>query len=101
MLDELGGHDVPVAPVPQEYLRRPLYAALQIREPDWESPRAHERFNQEASLDRSDASSSAGWTGGRWPPSSAIESRGLPRLITVVVTSKNVEQSLARRWRPR
>ena len=32
LLDELGGHDVPVLPVPQAYLERPLIDALQIQE---------------------------------------------------------------------
>ena len=95
LLDELGGHDVPVAPVPQEYLRRPLYAALQIREPDWESPRAHERFNQGGEFGSQRCVVFSGLDRGEMATVvSAIESRGLPRLITVVVTSKNVEQSL-------
>ena len=95
LLDELGGHDVPVAPIPQEYLRRPLYAALQIREPDWESPRAHERFNQGGEFGSQRCVVFSGLDRGEMATVvSAIESRGLPRLITVVVTSENVEQSL-------
>lgn len=95
LLDELGGHDVPVAPIPQEYLRRPLYAALQIREPDWESPRVHERFNQGGEFGSQRCVVFSGLDRGEMATVvSAIESRGLPRLITVVVTSENVELSL-------
>ena len=36
LLDELGGHDVPVLPVPQAYLGAPTIDALQIQEPDWD-----------------------------------------------------------------
>ncbi len=95
LLDELGGHDVPVAPIPQEYLRRPLYAALQIREPDWESPRVHERFNQGGEFGSRRCVVFSGLDRGEMATVvSAIESRGLPRLMTVVVTSENVELSL-------
>ena len=95
LLDELGGHDVPVAPIPQEYLRRPLYAALRIREPDWESPRVHERFNQGGEFGSQRCVVFSGLDRGEMATVvSAIESRGLPRLITVVVTSENVELSL-------
>ena len=84
-----------VAPIPQEYLRRPLYAALQIREPDWESPRVHERFNQGGEFGSQRCVVFSGLDRGEMATVvSAIESRGLPRLITVVVTSENVELSL-------
>ena len=44
LVDELGGHDVPVVPVPQAFLTEPLRAALEaLEEPDWTQPRAHDR----------------------------------------------------------
>ena len=95
LLDELGGHDVPVTAVPQDYLTRPLYAALQIPEPDWESPRAHDSFNQGGEFGSQRCVIFSGLDRGEMATVvSAIESRGLPRLIAVVVTSSNLEQSL-------
>ena len=96
LLDELGGHDVPVLPVAQAYLERPLIDALQIPEPDWERPRSDASFGVRggdfgsrrcvvfSGLDRGEMAIIV----------SAIEARGLPRLITVVVTSENCEKSL-------
>jgi hypothetical protein len=96
LLDELGGHDVPVVPVAQTYLERPLIDALQIPEPDWESPRSDATFGVRggdfgsrrcvvfSGLDRGEMAIIV----------SAIESRGLPRLVTAVVTSENCERSL-------
>jgi hypothetical protein len=96
LLDELGGHDVPVLPVAQTYLERPLIDALQIPEPDWESPRSDATFGVRggdfgsrrcvvfSGLDRGEMAIIV----------SAIESRGLPRLVTAVVTSENCERSL-------
>ena len=96
LLDEVGGHDVPVVPVPQEYLTRPLLEALRLPEPDWERPRndggGHNRGGEFGSkrcvvfsgLDRGEMATIV----------SAIESRGLPRLVTVVVTAGNCEKTL-------
>ena len=96
LLDELGGHDVPVLPVAQAYLERPLIDALRIPEPDWERPRSDASFGVRggdfgsrrcvvfSGLDRGEMAIIV----------SAIEARGLPRLITVVVTSENCEKSL-------
>ena len=96
LLDELGGHDVPVLPVPQAYLERPLIDALQIQEPDWEAPRSDDTFPIRggefgsrrcavfSGLDRGEMATIV----------SAIEARGLPRLVTAVVTSENCERTL-------
>ena len=96
LLDELGGHDVPVLPVPQAYLERPLIDALQIQEPDWEAPRSDDTFPIRggefgsrrcavfSGLDRGEMATVV----------SAIEARGLPRLVTAVVTSENCERTL-------
>jgi hypothetical protein len=96
LLDELGGHDVPVVPVAQTYLERRLIDALKIPEPDWESPRSDATFGVRggdfgsrrcvvfSGLDRGEMAIIV----------SAIESRGLPRLVTAVVTSENCEKSL-------
>jgi len=96
LLDELGGHDVPVLPVPQAYLERPLIDALQIQEPDWEAPRSDDTFPIRggefgsrrcavfSGLDRGEMATIV----------SAIEARGLPRLVTAVVTSENCERTM-------
>ena len=96
LLDELGGHDVPVLPVAQTYLERPLIDALQIEEPDWERPRSDATFAVRggefgsrrcvvfSGLDRGEMATIV----------SAIEARGLPRLITAVVTAENCEKTL-------
>ena len=96
LLDELGGHDVPVLPVAQAYLERPLIDALQIEEPDWERPRSDATFAVRggefgsrrcvvfSGLDRGEMATVV----------SAIEARGLPRLVTAVVTAENCERTL-------
>lgn len=95
LLDELGGHEVPVIPVPQAHLTQPLVAALSLREPDWENPRQHGRFNQGGEFGSQRAVIFSGLDRGEMATIvSAIEARGLPRLLTVVITSENCEQTL-------
>ena len=95
LLDELGGHDVPVIPVPQAHLARPLSDALSLPEPDWESPRVSERFNQGGEFGSQRAVIFSGLDRGEMAcVVSAIERRGLPRLLTAVITSDNAEKTL-------
>lgn len=95
LLDELGGHDVPVLPVPQSHLTKPLSAALGLHEPEWENPRLHERFNQGGEFGSQRVIIFSGLDRGEMATVvSAIEARGLPRLLTVVLTADNVEQTL-------
>ena len=95
LLDELGGHDVPVVPVPQANLDRPLVAALSLPEPDWLSARAHDRFNQGGEFGSHRCVIFSGLDRGEMATVvSALEARGLPRLISVVITSENAERTL-------
>ena len=95
LLDELGGHDVPVVPVPQANLELPLVAALSLPEPDWLNPRTHDRFNQGGEFGTHRCVVFSGLDRGEMATVvSALEARGLPRLITVVITSENAERTL-------
>ena len=95
LLDELGGHDVPVVPVAQSYLKNPLLETLSIPEPNWENPRNEEEFNKGGEYGSQRCVIFSGLDKGEMATViSAIEARGLPRLVTVVITSENCEQSL-------
>ena len=95
LLDELGGHDVPVLPVPQSHLEKPLAEALAIPEPDWENPRLHERFNQGGEFGSQRVVIFSGLDRGEMATVvSAVEARGLPRLLTVVITGENLENTM-------
>jgi hypothetical protein len=95
LLDELGGHDVPVVPVPQANLDRPLVAALSLPEPDWLSARTHDRFNQGGEFGSHRCVIFSGLDRGEMATVvSALEARGLPRLISVVITSDNADRTL-------
>ena len=95
LLDELGGHDVPVVPVAQSYLKNPLLETLSILEPNWENPRNEEEFNKGGEYGSQRCVIFSGLDKGEMATFiSAIEARGLPRLVTVVITSENCEQSL-------
>ena len=96
LVDELGGHDVPVVPVPQAFLTEPLRAALEaLEEPDWTQPRAHDRFNQGGEFGSNRCVIFSGLDRGEMATIvSAIEARGLPRLLVVVITGENAERSL-------
>ena len=79
LLDELGGHDVPVVPVPQANLELPLVAALSLPEPDWLNPRTHDRFNQGGEFGTHDARASGLDRGEMATVVSALEARAVSR----------------------
>ena len=95
LLDELGGHDIPVVPVAQTYLTKPLLETLAIEEPTWEVPRREDEFNKGGEYGSKRCVVFSGLDKGEMATIiSAIEARGLPRLITVVITSENCEKTL-------